>query len=239
MNGWMTRVGGLFAALLPAARFVGGRRYFVTALLPALWPLFLAGLSMVPGWEARYEADDVTELLVGAPLALLALFLGVRVIAGEIDQRTLEVAYTVPGGTRRVWTAKLIAAGLLLLAAEFVALAVVRVMMAEVEWVSALSVFEAALFFLALGCWAGARLRGELSAILVGIVPLALALTLSSTEAVSVITPFWDPLDVPDKTAAQLLATAVRNRIGYALAIAGLLALAFDRAEKREIMLGG
>ena len=52
----------------------------------------------------------------GVPVAVLAVFLGGRIVAGELDEHTLEIAYTVPGGTHRVWLGKLADAGILLFA---------------------------------------------------------------------------------------------------------------------------
>jgi len=51
------------------------------------------------------------------------------------------------------------------------------------------------------------------------------------------ISPFWNPLTAPGADADQLLAIAIQNRIGVALAIAAIVALTFARAERREKML--
>ena len=53
------------------------------------------------------------------------------------------------------------------------------------------------------------------------------------------LSPFWNPLTATGADAEQLLAMAVRNRIGTALAIAAIVALTFARAERRERMLSG
>ena len=52
------------------------------------------------------------------------------------------------------------------------------------------------------------------------------------------ISPMWNP-DAQSQDAAELLARTLQNRIGVALAIAAVLALAFMRAGRRERMLGG
>ena len=97
-----------------AARRLAGRLFWVLPITPVLWVGFQV-LSLVAGWtQGDFEPADAQNLLIGVPLAVLGMFLGIRVMAGEIDERTLEIAYTVPGGTHRVWLAKLGAAVLIM-----------------------------------------------------------------------------------------------------------------------------
>ena len=58
-------------------------------------------------YSRQYKPASITTRsgLIGVPLTMLAVFLGLRIIAGEIDGRSLEIAYTVPGGCERVWFA--------------------------------------------------------------------------------------------------------------------------------------
>src|SRR5688572_6104726 len=94
-----------------------GRRVWLAPVLALGWPAYHA-LSLLLGWrDTRFAPADAQTFLIGLPLIVLAIGLGVGIIAGEIEQRTLEVTYTVPGGARRVWLAKLLAASLPLLAA--------------------------------------------------------------------------------------------------------------------------
>ncbi|MXY51128.1 MAG: hypothetical protein F4Y86_01160 [Gammaproteobacteria bacterium] len=52
------------------------------------------------------------------------------------------------------------------------------------------------------------------------------------------ISPMWNP-DAQSQDPTELLARTLQNRVGVALAIAAILALAFMRAGRRERMLGG
>ena len=52
------------------------------------------------------------------------------------------------------------------------------------------------------------------------------------------ISPFWNPYADPDADAIELFAWTLQNRVGIALAVAAILALAFMRANRRERMLG-
>ena len=93
---------------------IGGRRYWLLLLSPLLW---LAGQAflLIAGRLPTFEPASAQNTLIGVPVAILGAFLGGRIIAGEPDQRTLEIAYTVPGGAHRVWLGKLAAALLMLL----------------------------------------------------------------------------------------------------------------------------
>ena len=87
-----------------------GRRAWLVPALALIWPAYRA-LALLFGWrEQSFTEDDVQNGLIGVPVYLLAVGLGVRIIASEIEQRTLEVTYTVPGGAKRVWMAKLVGA---------------------------------------------------------------------------------------------------------------------------------
>jgi ABC-type transport system involved in multi-copper enzyme maturation permease subunit len=90
-----------------------GRWVWLVPAIALLWPAYQAITVLLA--SRQLNAADAQNGLIGMPLVVLAIGLGVRVIAAEIDQRTLEVAYTVPGGARRVWVAKLAAAAVPLL----------------------------------------------------------------------------------------------------------------------------
>lgn len=53
------------------------------------------------------------------------------------------------------------------------------------------------------------------------------------------VSPLWNPLAIRDIEPERLLALAIQNRIGLALVIASIGALAFELAERLERMLGG
>ncbi len=97
-----------------SAVLLAGPRFWLLPLLPLLW---LAGSAvlLVAGRLPTFEPVSAQNTLIGVPVTILGVFLGGRVIASELDRRTLEIAYTVPGGAHRVWLAKLTAAVLMLL----------------------------------------------------------------------------------------------------------------------------
>ena len=218
-----------------AARLVAGRWYWLLPLLPLSWIAFQVIRLLLGGRQEDYGPVDAQNVLIGAPLVVLAMFLGVRVMAGEIDQRTLEIAYTVPGGTHRVWLAKLAAAAATLLVAEAF-LAVATLVFCTAFPAGALyGAFQAAGFYLVLAMALSALVKSEATGamvttglLIVNVLPQGGNLRIS---------PFWNPLKLEDLDATDVLAWTVQNRVGFALAAAGIMLLAFGRAERREKML--
>jgi hypothetical protein len=215
---------------------LAGRRFWVLPLLPVLWPL-VSRLFLQLGW--REEAFTPTELipsLIGLPLSILGIALGVRIIASEIDQRTVEIAYTVPGGASRLWTYKLAGAALLLAAAEAISAAFVWLFVTDTPPDALLASFLAGAFHLSLAMWLSVLFRSEVTGAL-ACVPVLLITLLASELAVS---PMFNPLvlERAGRLAPEaILARTVQNRIGISLAIAALVLLAYDRAERREKVL--
>ena len=234
---------GALAGQLEAFRLAGmtiaGHRYWLLPLAPLGWLPIIAWI----GSPAGFEPASAQGTLIGLPLTFLGIFLGLRVIAGEIDGRSLEVAYTVPGGCERVWWTKL-GAGLLLLVAAEVPLALVTWFFLTPFPLDALyGALQAALFYMVLAMGMATLFRSETA----GAMPTAAILGLNGlitqfgNNQVRV-SPFWNP-HAPDLFAggvsdpSEILAWTIQNRIGFALVIVAILALAFMRAGRRERML--
>lgn len=214
-----------------------GRRAWIVPLLALAWPAYRA-LQLVAGWRPRrFEPEDAQNALIGLPLTVLAIFLGVRIIAAEIEQRTLEVTYTVPGGASRVWVAKLCAAALPLLAAAVLLGAITAVFFTPYPVGAFYGAVQGAIFFLALSMGLGALLKSELTASLVAMVALVLTGLVSGFgEIPRRWSPFFNPLTV-QSDAVDVVAWTIQNRIGVALAVLALVALTSVRTERREQLL--
>ena len=215
-----------------------GRRAWMAALLPLGWLAYQA-LSVLAGWsDTRFTPADVQNLLIGFPLILIAIGLGVRIIAGEIEQRTLEVTYTVPGGARRVWLSKLLAASLVLLGAGAL-LAVVTVAFFTSYPAAALyGALQGAAFYLVLATGLGALLKSEITAaLLAGMLLFVNGFVSGFGQVQHRWSPVFNPLAVVDPNDSELLAWTIENRIGMALLILALVALSCVRAERREQLL--
>ncbi len=224
---------------LPAV-LLAGRRWWLLPLSPALWLLAQAGL-LIAGGRPSFEPAAAQNILIGLPVAVLGVFLGGRIVAGELDERTLEVAYTVPGGTRRVWIGKLAAACLMLLLALGLMAILTFAFFTPFPVVQTLyGAFQGVIFYLAASMGMSTLFRSQATGALAagGILALNGWITASGASQLRV-SPLWNPLAVEGADAEQLLAMGLQNRIGIALAIAAIVALTFARAERRETMLSG
>ena len=218
---------------------LAGPRYWLLPLLPLPW-LGIQALLLIYGFRTSFEPVAAQNTLIGAPVAVLAAFLGGRIIAGELDERTLEMAYTVPGGTHRVWTGKLAAAGLILLASLAPLTVLTLTFYTSFPVVQTIyGAAQGAAFYLAVAMGLATVFRSETAGAMATLALLALNFRMVYLSIELRISPLWNPLAVQGADADQLLATAVQNRIGFALVIAAIVALTFARAERREKMLSG
>jgi ABC-type transport system involved in multi-copper enzyme maturation permease subunit len=213
-----------------------GRWVWLVPAIALLWPAYHAITVLLA--SRQLNAADAQNGLIGMPLVVLAIGLGVRVIAAEIDQRTLEVAYTVPGGARRVWVAKLAAAAVPLLGTGLLLAIIDAVFLVRYPLSALYGALQAAAFYLVLAAGLGALLRNEITAALVASVMLALNGFLTGFgNAPSRWSPLFNPLVVKDLSETEIFAWTVQNRIGFALLILSLVTLTCARTERRETLL--
>jgi ABC-type transport system involved in multi-copper enzyme maturation permease subunit len=222
-----------------SARAMAGRRYWLAPLLPLLWIAFQA-LRLVVGWQERaWEPAAVQNALLAFPVVVLAIGLGVRVVAGEIERRTLEIAYTVPGGAHRVWLARFASAATLVAVSTVLLAVVTHVLLVPVPLGAVLGAVQSALFYLAvamaMAAWFGAEITGVLGCV---VVLLFNGLITGFGSVQNRLSPFFNPLAAVDIAPSDLVAWTVQNRIGFLLATAAVVALACARAERREKLLG-
>lgn len=223
--------------LMLSLRMVAGRRYWIAPLLPLIWVAFQI-FRLLVGWRPEnYTPAEAQNVLISFPLTVLAIGLGVRIIAAEIDRRTLEIAYTVPGGAYRVWLAKLGAAFLLLFVAEALLAVTVYVFCTDFGVAALYGSLQAAVFYLVLGMALSALFKSEAAGALLTAAALVAAFPLQGGNLR--LSPFWNPLNLTEADPSNLLAWTVQNRIGFALASVALVVLAFGRAENREKLLSG
>ena len=222
-----------------SAHLVAGRRFWIAPLLPLLWPAFQA-LRLLVGWrEESYEAASAQTVLIGMPLTVLAIGFGVRIIASEIDRRTLEIAYTVPGGAHRIWLAKLAASTLMLMFSEALLAALTFAFFTDFPLSALHGALQAAVFYLVVAMLFAALFRSEITGAMGTVAALAFNGLISGFGGNQIrISPFFNPLAIRNAQAAELFAWTLQNRIGVALVIVAIAALAFGRAERREKLLG-
>ncbi len=223
-------------------QLIAGRRFYITVLLPLLWPAFQVFLLLVGGRQSEIEAVNV-QTLIELPLVIYAICLGIRIIASEVDRRTLEVAYTVPGGSHRIWLAKMTASFCLLLFSEVLLAIVTLILFTSFPFVSFYGALQAAVFYMVVGMAFAAFFRSEIS----GAMATALLLTIniiyglgssvSSNVSLMRLSPFFNPLAI-DSNMTDVSAYTIQNRILFIIVISAITLLTFSRVERREKMLG-
>lgn len=147
-----------------AAVSVAGHRFWLLPLLPLGWLAALAAAALLginDGGE--FAPASAQNQLIGLPLTVLGIFLGLRVIAGEIDARSLEIVYTVPGGCERVWWAKLAGATLMLVLAEALLAAVTWPFFTAFPPTALYGALQAALFYMVLALAMATLFRNEVA----------------------------------------------------------------------------
>ena len=222
-----------------SARLVVGRRFWIASLLPLLWSAFQA-LGLMVGWqEERFEPEHGQNVLISLPLVVLAIGFGVRIIAGEMDRRTLEIAYTVPGGSHRVWLAKTAACLVMLIFSEALLAITTFMFFTSFPFWALYGALQAALFYLVLAMAFSALFRSAITGAMSSVAVLAFNGLISGFGDNQMrISPFFNILALRERDMINQIPWALQNHIGFAMVIIGIAALAFSRAEQREKLLG-
>jgi len=222
-----------------------GRRFWLVACLPLMW-LVLQQLLLWAGWHESFTADMVQNSLIGFPLYCFAIACGVRVVAADIEQRTLEVALSASGGAWQIWTVKTLAATLLmgcsllimslacwLLFTTFLSTSFLST---AFPWGALIGVGKALLFFLILSVYVGSRIKSELPALVIMLGVLAFGLAQSDQ--------FWSPLFNPLNTSMieqystyQIATWTQRNHVLCATLLALIVWLLHSRSEHSEQLI--
>lgn len=221
-----------------ALRLELGRQFWIAPLLTLAWPGYQA-FSLLVGWRQQsFEPADAQNTLIGIPLMIVAIGIGVRIIASEIEQRTLEVTYTVPGGARRVCIAKLAAAAIPIMMAEAMLAVITAALFTPYPPAALYGAFQGAAFYLVVAMGLGALFRSEITAALVASVLLGVnGFATGFGELSTRWSPLYNPLRAAGANPADVFAWTLQNRIGVALIVVALTALACTRAERREQLL--
>lgn len=221
-----------------SAQIVAGRKFWIIILLPLLWLAFRAMFILLGVGDGKLEPVNA-QSLIGIPVTLAAMGLGIRIIAGEVDGRTLEIAYTVPGGCHRIWLAKIAAGICLLLACEITAaIAVLIFFIPSIPFVALYGVLQASIFYMVTGMAFSAFFRSEITGAMAVIILFAINMILVLNNAQIRISPFYNPLALNEMDSAQRFAQTLQNRILFIILFVAITLLTFLRVERREKMLG-
>jgi len=227
------RASDLIAMLFLCLKQQLGSRFMFVPLAVLIWPIYQA-VRLLESQQNLFTSADVQNNLLGLPIYLLAIGLGIGIIAKEIERGTLEVVYTIPGGAQKIWLLKLAGAALIIIIAELL-LAVITSMLFTSFPISVLyRTFQAAVFFLVLSMGAGALFRSELAA---GMFSAAVLFTILPRFSHNRWSPLFDPLHPGVGNIVDIVAWSVQNHIGIGLLIIVLIVVTFKRAERRELLL--
>lgn len=233
----LDRIRGYLRLSRLSAQLVAGRRFWIAMLLPLLWPA-LQAFWLLMGWRQRGFEEVNAQALIGLPLAVFAIGLGIRIIAGDMDRRTLEIAYTVPGGCHRVWLAKIAACFFMLLGSEALLALVTLAFFTSVPLTSLYGALQAAVFYMIAGMAFAAFFRNEITGAMGAAALLVLNGFGTGFGNIQIrISPFFNPLAIQDRDVSIVFAWTLQNRILFLLLIAAITLFTFSRVERREKML--
>jgi hypothetical protein len=218
--------------MIYSGRLMVGKRFWIVIFLPLIWPI-LQVLFIGIGWRDGKVTPVDAHMLMSLPLTIVAMGLGLRIIAGEIDSRTLEIAYTVPGGCHRVWLAKIATCFCLLLAGDVLLAVFTMVFLTSVSIGTFYGVLQASVFYLVMGMALSAFFRSEITGAMATIVVYAISIMASSSR----ISPFFNSLALEKTENAQAVSYIIQNRILFVILIVIISLLTFLRVERREKML--
>ena len=230
---------------------VAGHRFWMLPFATLPWLAFQYYITMNDPTKI-IGPGSVQGTLIGVPLTALGMFFGMRIIAGEIDDRSLEIAYTVPGGCERLWFAKLFSAFLMLVFTEAMLSILVYFFFTPFPPGALYGALQASCFYMILAMALGALFRSETS----GLIGTAALLGLNGLltgfgDSQMRFLPFFNPYVYLDTSSSsnvvdggftspeELLAWAIQNRIAMLLLMGAILSLAFMRSNRRETMLDG
>lgn len=212
-----------------------GHYYWLTPLVVMIWPTGLALLALFDITPVSVNHSSVQNWLIGFPLNLLAIGIGIGIIADEIEKQTLEVTYTIPGGTRRIWLYSILACLLILVAAT------ILLSLSCYLFISGLPSggeffrgFQGAVFFLiwamALGCF----FRSKLVASLLSLLTYAGLIFVNFDTRWS---PLFNPASVASNAGEEVHIWMIQNHVGVTVLLGLLLVLSFARVDRVELML--
>ena len=222
--------------MLYSARLVAGRKFWIVIFIPVLW-LILRAVIIIFGSGGKLGPQDA-HLLMSLPISVVAMGLGIRLIAGEIDGRTLEIAYTVPGGCSRVWLAKIATSVSMLLASEILLAVFTMIFFTSVTPGTFYGVLQASVFYMIAGMAFSAFFRNEITGAMATVVLYSINIFIQLASDVQLrVSPFFNPLAIESPDKRQILSYTIQNRIFFIILIVILSLLTFARVERREKML--
>lgn len=239
MSSSLNRVFAILEMFRYAAISIAGKHFYLLLLIAPIWVLSMWLLEYI-GMFSGLHGGNAQVLLIGLPMVFVAIFLGLRIMASEISGRSLEIVYTVPGGSERVWWTKLLAAVLILIPFMGLLSGGVWLFITNYNLLVLQGSLQAALFFLVLAMGFSVLFRSEIGGAVATIAVLGIFGLVSGFGNNQLeISPFYNPFTLVNEDPEEVIASTVRNRVGYLLLTFAILGLAFMRSNRREKLLSG
>ena len=235
---WFAVVRGRLELYRLAAIGTAGRYFYLFLLIAPLW-LMVNWLMELWSLGGSIDYVDVPGRILGLPLSVLGIYLGLRIIASEINGRTLEIVYTVPGGCEKVWWAKLVASFLVLVPTAVLLALGTWALFTPFPLLAFVYGLQAPVFYMVLAMGFSTLFRSEVGGAITTIAVLFFNGMFSAFGSnQNRASPFFNPYVLQERfTNEELLGLILQNRIGYALLILAILALTFMRSNRREKLL--
>lgn len=220
-----------------AIAIAGHKFWLIPIIVPIVWLAPQSGMEILDWITIR---DEGIQFRLAVPLAFVGLFLGLRIIASEINARTLEIVYTVPGGAERVWWIKILASLMILLMTEAVMGVYAWFLITPYNLESLYGALQVGVFYMAVAMGFSTLFRSEVAGAIVAVVLLGLNLVLTEFgREQHWLSPIYNPHAINDQVLKAIVVETLRNRIFIALVTIMIFSLAFLRGNRREKLLSG
>lgn len=221
-----------------AAIAVAGHKFWlIPIIVPIVWLLPQTGMEVLNWVTIR---DEGIAFRLSIPLAVVGLFLGLRIIASEINARTLEIVYTVPGGAEKVWWVKILASLMILLLTEAIMAVYTWFLITPYNLESLYGALQVGVFYMSVAMGFSALFRSEVSGAIVAVVALGFNIVFTEFGREQYwLSPIYNPHAIDNEGLRAIIAETLRNRIFIGLVTLMIFSLAFLRGNRREKLLSG
>lgn len=221
-----------------AAIAIAGHKFWLIPItVPIVWLGPQSGMEILD-WVTIRGAGIQFRLAV--PLAFVGLFLGLRIVASEINARTLEIVYTVPGGAEKVWWVKILASFMILLLTLAIMGLYAWFLITPYNLESLYGAFQVGVFYMAVSMGFSTLFRSEVSGAIVAVVVLGANIVFTEFGGRQIwFSPIFNPHAINDQVLKAIVVETLRNRIFIALVTLMIFSLAFLRGNRREKLLSG
>lgn len=210
---------------------------FGTGGVLAYYAILYAFLTFQPG--SGFSVEAAVDVLVQVPLAALAIYLSMDLIASERDRNTLETLFSTASSHYAIWMVRMASLHGVLLVSGMAMSSLSYVLFAEFPFLlGGLNAVLPAFLMANLTFYAAVSVRSSNAAGMLSLGCLLVALMFSDNLDGTVYDPFLNPFDIPATADLTLWAdTVLINRASvFGLGVL-LLFQALRKMERRERLL--